>query len=181
MRIFPTAPQAGLYLASYTAPPASHAPKAPTLRDALPLIRYEASWIDAQKPAPVDNEQAACLAEALYFEARGESIKGQFAVAEVILNRVDATSYPDSVCDVVMQGASSSGCQFSFACDGKPETINNTRVYDELEKIAEIMLDDGPRTLTLGATHFHTSAVNPNWASKLPHTVTIGEHLFYRE
>ena len=69
----------------------------------------------------------ACLTEALYFEARGETLKGQLAVAEVILNRVDNRKYPDSICGVITQGASKRHkCQFSFKCDGRPEKILGT-------------------------------------------------------
>lgn len=145
------------------------------------LIRYEAGWVAAQKPAVARNAEWRCLAEALYFEARGETLRGQFAVAEVILNRVDNGSYPNSICGVVNQGASSPGCQFSYACDGKPEVINEAAAFERSGKIAAIMLSGAPRGLTMGATHFHTAQVNPGWASRLPRTVSIGAHRFYRQ
>lgn len=165
--------------AAYTADPRSSliAPD----RKALPIIRYEMAWLNAQDPQVAQDADWECLAEAVYFEARGEPLKGQFAVAEVILNRVDAKSYPSSVCDVVTQGESGPGCQFSFICDGKPEVVTERPAFDKAGKIASIMLSGAPRMLTKGATHFHTSAVRPNWATRLPRTVTIGDHLFYRE
>lgn len=145
------------------------------------LIKYDAKWVSAQSPDVARNEEWRCLAEALYFEARGETVRGQFAVAEVILNRVDSPSYPRTICGVVKQGASGPGCQFSYACDGKPETITETRAFTRAGEIAAIMLAGAPRGLTSGATHFHTNAVNPHWASRLPRTATIGAHLFYRQ
>ncbi|MHA3978879.1 cell wall hydrolase [Halovulum sp. GXIMD14794] len=123
----------------------------------------------------------ACLTEALYFEARGESLKGQLAVAEVILNRVESRRYPDSICGVISQGESRRhGCQFSFRCDGKPETFNERRAYERVGKIARVMLDGRDRALTDGATHYHTTAVKPSWSRRLTRTARIGSHLFYR-
>ena len=123
-----------------------------------------------------------CLAEALYFEARGESLVGQVAVAEVILNRVDDGRYPDSVCGVVQQGYDEPGaCQFSFFCDGKPEEINNREVFDRVGKIAWVMLEGKPRILTGKATHFHATHVRPSWANRLVRTAQIGDHIFYRQ
>jgi hypothetical protein len=127
--------------------------------------------------------QWQCLSEALYFEARGESVKGQFAVAEVILNRVDTESFPNSVCSVIGQGVSRgiNNCQFSYKCDGRAETIGEPRAYDQVAKVARLMLDGEPRILTRGATYYHTTAVNPGWARKFTHTAKIGVHKFYRD
>ncbi|WP_421780800.1 cell wall hydrolase [Falsirhodobacter deserti] len=148
---------------------------------ALPMIRYDTQWLRAQSPEVAHDADWKCLAEAVYFEARGEPLQGQFAVAEVILNRVDASSYPSDVCAVVTQGEKGSVCQFSFICDGKPEVVTEKRAFERAGKIAAVMLDGAPRMLTKGATHFHTRAVNPSWASRLPRTAAIGGHLFYRE
>lgn len=127
------------------------------------------------------SEEWRCLAEALYFEARGESPLGQVAVAEVILNRVDDGGYPGSVCGVVRQGHDSEGpCQFSFYCDGKPEHIGNREVFERVGKIAWLMLEGKPRILTGKATHFHAASVNPSWARRMVRTAQIGDHIFYR-
>ncbi|MCZ4260510.1 cell wall hydrolase [Limimaricola sp. G21655-S1] len=136
----------------------------------------------ASQPSAKGDAQWECLTEALYFEARGESVKGQFAVAEVILNRVDSPDYPDTICKVVNQGTGRKyACQFSYTCDGIPDTVNDQRSWNKLGRIAEIMIEDGPRELTAGATHYHTTAVNPSWAGRIPRTAAIGAHLFYRE
>ncbi|MGX9856145.1 cell wall hydrolase [Limimaricola variabilis] len=136
----------------------------------------------ASLPQAKGDAQWECLTEALYFEARGESVKGQFAVAEVILNRVDSPDYPDDICGVVNQGTGRKyACQFSYTCDGIPDTVNDRRSWTKLGRIAAIMMDDGPRELTAGATHYHTTAVNPSWSKRIPRTAAIGAHLFYRE
>lgn len=143
-------------------------------------ITYTKAWLDAQ-PAATGGDALTCLAEALYFEARGETVKGQFAVAEVILNRVDSTLYPGSVCAVINQGTGKRyQCQFTYTCDGHAEVIREERAYERVAKVARAMLDGAPRTLTDGATHYHTTAVNPRWARVFPRTARIGVHLFYR-
>lgn len=176
------AEQAGLqtlgprYFARISTPARDDAPAARA--DTLSAITYSTSWL-ASLPEPQGGAQFQCLAEALYFEARGESTKGQFAVAEVILNRVDMPDYPDNVCAVVGQG-STRGCQFSYNCDGKPERILNRAAFDRVARVARVMLDGAPRDLTGGATHFHTTAVKPRWARVFEKTATIGAHVFYR-
>lgn len=144
-------------------------------------IRYDAAWLNAQ-PAAKGDRQWRCLAEALYFEARGESIKGQFAVAEVIMNRVEHARYPNSVCGVINQGTGRKfACQFTYTCDGKAEKISEPRAFARVGKIARIMVQGGARPLTKGATHYHTKKVRPKWSRKFPRTATIGFHHFYRQ
>ena len=147
-------------------------------------VTYSRQWIDALPALPgADRGDAewSCLAEALYFEARGESVKGQFAVAEVILNRVKSASYPDTVCGVVNQGAGQKfQCQFSFACDGAPENISEPKAFERAGKVARVMLSSAPSRLTNGATHYHTNGVSPSWARDFVETASIGDHRFYR-
>ena len=143
------------------------------------LIEYSAQWL-MSLPEPTGDAQWECLRKALYFEARGESIAGQFAVAEVILNRVDSPVYPKSVCAVVGQGGGG-GCQFSYVCDGASDVMREAYPAEIASRIARVMLDGAPRTLTFGATHFHTRAVRPGWAGRFPRTAAIGAHLFYRQ
>lgn len=122
-----------------------------------------------------------CLAEALYFEARGESLPGQVAVAEVILNRVDSSLYPNSVCAVVQQGQHRrNACQFSYNCDGKKNRIENEAAFKRLGKLAWTMLQGLPRRLTGEALYYHNTSVRPRWARKLVRTTRIGSHVFYR-
>jgi len=127
-------------------------------------------------------KQWHCMTQALYFEVRGENLVGQVAVAEVILNRVDSKSYPNSVCGVIQQGQSvRNGCQFSFICDGKVEYIGDRKSFEALGKVAWVMMEGKPRILTGKATHYHAASVLPRWARRLVRTARIGEHIFYRK
>ncbi len=140
------------------------------------LPTYDAAWLAT---LPMPEQQTAdlrCLTTALYFEARGESVAGQAAVAEVILNRADSPLYPGSVCGVVGQG-----CQFSYACDGRSDVMTDPAARSVATRIAAAMLGGAPRLLTQGATHFHTPAVRPSWSKRFPRTATIGYHIFYRQ
>ena len=154
----------------------------PRSRAKRPELRYDASYL-AEVPFVTGDEQWTCLTEALYFEARGESVKGIFAVAEVILNRVASPAFPATVCGVINQGTGALfQCQFSYTCDGRAETIHEPRAFRKVGKIAKLMLDGiAPRRLTAGATYYHTSAVRPRWARSFERTASIGSHLFYRD
>ncbi|MTH76486.1 cell wall hydrolase [Paracoccus aestuariivivens] len=122
----------------------------------------------AQKVSSTD---LACLSEALYFEARGEGAKGQQAVAEVILNRVDHPRFPKSVCGVVNQKG-----QFTY----RKTRIREQGAFSRAQKIAKAALQGGPRNLTNGATYFHAGRVKPSWSRKFERTTRIGSHTFYR-
>lgn len=133
-------------------------------------------------PRATGDAQWACLAEAIYFEARGEPVPGQVAVAEVILNRVDANNYPSTICRVVNQGTGRlHACQFSYTCDGVPERVTERAAWDTAGKIARLLIDGAPRLLTDAATHYHADYVNPRWARVYPQTARVGRHLFYRQ
>lgn len=144
-----------------------------------PEIEYSRDFVRDLPEAEGDAEWR-CLSEALYFEARGESEKGIFAVAEVILNRVDSARFPATVCGVVEQGTGRRhACQFSYFCDGRPETIREVGAWEHVGKIARLMLDGGARELTGGALFYHTRAVSPYWSRAFDRTAAIGAHLFY--
>lgn len=133
-------------------------------------------------PRRIDTAQLHCLTEAIYFEARGEPGRGQQAVAEVILNRVDSRRYPNTVCEVVNQGTGRRhACQFSYTCDGKAETVTEPRAWTRAEQIAKRMLAGAPRSLTADATHYHATYVSPHWAHVYPRTAQVGTHIFYRQ
>jgi hypothetical protein len=143
-------------------------------------VDYSTTYL-AELPEATGGAEWKCLTEALYFEARGETLKGIYAVAEVILNRVDSSAYPSTVCGVVKQGTGRKyQCQFSYNCDGIADSVREPKAWQKVAKIARLMLDGGQRALTGGATHYHTKAVNPRWARKFPRTTTIGAHHFYR-
>lgn len=116
----------------------------------------------------------ACLAEALYFEARGEGAKGQVAVAEVILNRVQSRKFPSNVCSVINQPS-----QFSYTIGGKKK-VRNKAAYQRVLKVAKAVLAGQTQDVTGGATYFHTTSVRPGWAGRMLRTSQIGRHIFYK-
>jgi spore germination cell wall hydrolase CwlJ-like protein len=154
-------------------------PQMPVRRkaDSPAQVEYTDAFL-AALPAPAGDEQWDCLRKALYFEARGESIQGEFAVAEVILNRVDSPDYPKTVCAVV-QARGSGQCAFSYRCDGISDVMREPGAADRAGRIARVMLDGAARPLTNGATYFHTRHVRPNWGAVIQ-TAAIGDHLFFR-
>ena len=141
-------------------------------------IGYDEVWL-AQQPKATGDAEFTCLATALYFEARGESIRGQAAVAEVILNRAETPDFPRTICGVVNQG-NSRGCQFSYTCDGVRDAVREKAAWERSAKIARAMLDGAPRELTDGATYFQAPAVRPGWSRRFERTARIGAHIFYR-
>ena len=140
------------------------------------VIEYSDAWL-ATLPAPQGDAEWECLREAVYFEARGETLPGQFAVTEVILNRVDSPDFPATVCGVV-NARGSGACAFSYVCSGY-EHMGDAEARDRAGRIAWAMLDGAPRTLTTGATYFHANYVRPNWGRRVQ-TAAIGAHIFYR-
>ncbi|MFZ3580781.1 cell wall hydrolase [Loktanella sp. DJP18] len=132
--------------------------------------------------SPRGNAEWECLADALYFEARGESLQGIFAVGEVIMNRVDSAEYPGTICGVVHQGTGRKfACQFTWTCDNNSDSIGNRAAFSRVGKVAKLLIDGLPRGLTAGATHYHTKAVHPSWANRFPRTASIGAHYFYKQ
>ncbi|WP_347265649.1 cell wall hydrolase [Paracoccus sp. (in: a-proteobacteria)] len=126
----------------------------------------------AEARTQISTRDLQCLSEALYFEARGEGVQGQRAVAEVILNRVDHPRFPKSVCGVVNQRG-----QFTY---NKNARIREKGTFARVQKVAVAALSGEPRTLTNGATYFHTKAVRPSWSKRFERTTRIGSHIFYR-
>ncbi len=139
----------------------------------------------AQKPLPLSvgtKKEQRCLAEAIYFEARGENDEGQIAVAQVVLNRVKNPSYPNSICGVVYQNRHKRNrCQFSFACDGIKDRISSPGAWAKAQRLALEVLD-GKQYLKLvdASTHYHATYVNPRWAKSMAKRGQIGEHIFYK-
>jgi spore germination cell wall hydrolase CwlJ-like protein len=130
------------------------------------------------------SREASCLATAIYFEARGEPVKGQKAVAEVVMTRAGSGRYPGSICGVVYQNSHRHlACQFTFTCDGIADRPRDMAAWTLAKRIAVAALSKArnKRPITKWATHYHATYVNPRWASKLRQTARIGTHIFYRE
>ena len=144
-----------------------------------------------------------CLAQNIYFEAKSEPLAGQYAVADVVLNRVNDTRYPNTICEVVQEGPIRESwktrqhadlapkeriyypvknrCQFSWYCDGKSDTIRDSDAWRTAQIIAyKIVHTDKMRGITEGATHYHADYVSPKWASKIQLVGSISTHIFYR-
>jgi len=113
-----------------------------------------------------------CLAEAIYFEGRGESFIGQLAIGGVVLNRTT-----DSVCQTVHH----KNCQFSYWCDGKPERMSDRKALEVAYGAARLVLDGAVVARLETATHYHATYVNPRWSKELTYLDQIGKHIFYRE
>ena len=122
------------------------------------------------------------LANAIYFEARGESAKGQAAVAQVVLNRVRNPAYPNTICGVVYQNDNwRNRCQFSFACDGKKDRITSPSHYKTAEEIAMAVTAGKIFIPEIGSsTHYYAQYVRPGWARTMQKMTKIGLHIFYR-
>ena len=126
-------------------------------------------------------ESIVCLAELIYWEARSESQDAQIAVAQVAMSRVASHHYPDTPCEVIKQGGERKyRCQFSYWCDGKPETIANREAYGQAVVIAAGVYFSLYPDLTGQATHYHADYVQPDWAKHFHQTTKIGRHIFYR-
>jgi hypothetical protein len=127
-------------------------------------------------------KQEKCLAEAVYFEARGEAVRGQIAVAQVVMNRVFSGFYPTTVCGVVYQNANRRlACQFTFACDGIPDVVREPDMWVRARKIAKATLD-GQLWLpeVAKSTHYHAYWVHPSWVHEMKKLYRTGVHTFYR-
>src|SRR5665647_833385 len=123
-----------------------------------------------------------CLAEAVYFEARGEAVRGQIAVAQVVMNRTFSGFYPATVCGVVYQNKHRHlACQFTFACDNVADVVREPDMWDRARKIAKAMLD-GQLWLpeVAKSTHYHAYWVRPSWVNEMKKMYKFGVHTFYR-
>ncbi len=129
----------------------------------------------------VDRSRAVeCLTAAVYYEAASEPDQGQRAVAQVVLNRVAHPAYPNTVCGVVYQGSErSTGCQFSFTCDGSLARVPSKFFWERARQVAEAALSGYVESSVGLATHYHTNAVHPYWAPSLNFITSIGAHRFY--
>jgi spore germination cell wall hydrolase CwlJ-like protein len=129
-----------------------------------------------------DRERAiTCLAQAVYYEAAGEGIDGQRAVAQVVLNRVHHPGFPSTICGVVYQGGDRvTGCQFSFVCDGSMQRIPAAWLWTRSRQVAEQALAGKVFAPVGHATHYHADYVLPYWADSLDKSAQLGHHIFYR-
>jgi len=126
----------------------------------------------------IHHNELRCLAEAVYFESKNESLRGQRAVAHVIVNRTKSSKFPKTICRVVNQKYKST-CQFSYKCDGAPDIPKNNNDFATAVKVAKDILE-GEGDNTNGALFFHNNTVRPLWSKPSKLTAVIGNHKFYR-
>jgi hypothetical protein len=166
-------------------------PDGPVLKAADPVTATGEGEVlrlatEAAKPAEAKNphqREVHCLTTALYFEARGESAKGQKAVAEVIIARTRVPGRPKTVCGVVYEGSQrATGCQFSFTCDGYSDVAPRNASWKRASKIAAAAMRARGRgkQVVRGATFYHADYVSPGWASRMVKVAKIGQHIFYK-
>jgi spore germination cell wall hydrolase CwlJ-like protein len=150
---------------------------------ATSAIPLQAEWTEERTDLAIE-----CLAKNIYFESRGSNLADMAAVANVVMNRTKDRRYPNTICGVIQQGKKNAdgsmkinACQFSWYCDGKPDTPTNEDAWNKAQLIAYQMVEQGKyRGLTEGATHYHATYVNPIWAKGFTLIGRIGEHIFYR-
>ena len=160
---------------------AKKAKRAVTAR--IVLNRGDHAWAAKALPASQFSKKARkCLAEGIYFEARGESKHGQKAVAQVIVNRVKNPVFPNSICGVVYHNKHMRNrCQFSFACDGIRDRVRSKKAWRVATTIANKVIDGKVWLKEVGsASHYHADYVRPRWARKMKKMSKIGKHIFFR-
>jgi hypothetical protein len=168
--------------------------EAPAVEEALQAIPALPAIMPAPRPKPLLSRlhidvalanlagETSCLAEAIYYEARGEGLLGEKAIAEVVVRRTHKSGFPHSICGVVHQGvASGAGCQFSFACDGTLDRPKSPGEWSRALHLAtRIISGTMPLTnITDGAISFHAARIEAAWPG-MARTVQIGNHVFYR-
>lgn len=146
---------------------------------ALTLAAVLAALLAVAAPAAAEDTPSkrdlACLAEAVYYEARGEPVQGRAAVAYVVLNRAESGEFPETPCAVVAEG-----CQFSYRCDGRPESLAVRADRDAAFATAKAVLTGAVADPTNGALFFHASRIRPGWFETRTRVGEIGNHVFYR-
>lgn len=155
------------------------------------FLGFFTGMLSMQVNASDENGDTVCLAKNIYFEAGNQPLAGKVAVAQVVLNRMEHSSYPKDICGVVYQAKwienwrgnmvpARNQCQFSWFCDGKSdEPLDTDTFFDSYVIASDVLMGKYP-DITEGATHYHATSVLPYWAESLNETVVINEHIFYK-
>ncbi|MAL38250.1 MAG: hypothetical protein CMK95_19875 [Pseudomonas sp.] len=155
------------------------------------VIGFSIGMWAAPAHASDENGDEYCLAQNIYFEAGNQPLAGKIAVAQVVLNRLEHNSYPETICGVIYQAKWKENwrgtmvpirnqCQFSWFCDGKSDEPLDTKTWLLSLIVARDVVDGFYGDITEGATHYHSVYVSPYWADSLNETVIINEHIFYK-
>jgi hypothetical protein len=158
----------------------------PVLTPAVLTAYASKDFVPTVKKVKLAESEKQCLAQAIYHEARGESREGQLAVANVIINRAFSKKYPSSICGVVYQNAEKGRykCQFTFACDGRPDEARERAAWNRSLKMAEdafyeYQRGERPGVVPDSVLYYHTTAVAPRWSHTFRRVAAIGSHMFY--
>lgn len=153
----------------------------------LTVLTGVTAVFNSSYPTEFSKEDVACMAEAIYHEARGQRTIGQLAVGLVIKNRMRDSRWPNTICEVVKQGdylgtkPIKHRCQFTFWCDGKPEVITDMKALDFAIDLSEFILSGDIEIAGFeGITHYHTHQVHPSWAKRFKTKGFIDDHIFYK-
>jgi spore germination cell wall hydrolase CwlJ-like protein len=153
-------------------------------RYAIPLIAALILLIDQPlKADPTDinkTDEKRCLALTIYWEAMAEGRKGMIAVAWVVLNRVKSPKFPNTLCEVVLEGGEAPGCQFSYWCDGKGDEPQDQEIWELANEVAKQMLTEPPEDPTHGALFYHSEDLPVPWKIKRQRTAKVKGHIYYR-
>jgi len=149
-------------------------------------VYAQKKFVPTVRKVKLSKEEQLCLAQAIYHEARGESEAGQWAVANVIINRALSKKFPGSLCGVVFQNADKGRfkCQFTFACDGRSDFGTEKGAWNRATKMAQVAFrefqqGERPGVVPNSTLYYHTNAVAPSWSNKFARVATIGSHYFY--
>jgi spore germination cell wall hydrolase CwlJ-like protein len=158
----------------------------PLLNGDMLSVYAAKKFVPTVQKVKLSNAEKLCLTQAIYHEARGESETGQWAVANVIINRAMSHKFPTTLCGVVFQNADQGfhHCQFTFACDGKSDMGTERAAWNRATKMASVAYSefkqgDSPGVLPSSALYYHTVSVSPGWSNKFKRVATIGAHEFY--
>ena len=147
--------------------------------------------LPGQLKASDANNEIFCMAQNIYFEAGNQPLAGKVAVGQVVLNRLEHSNYPGTMCEVIYQAKWKENwlgnmhpvrnqCQFSWFCDGKSDDPEISPTWYESLQVARDVVQGAYPDITEGATHYHNDKVNPYWAESLNQTVIINNHIFYK-
>lgn len=158
-----------------------------TEKDKQQIVKHHFTY--QAKDYTKEYQQEYCLAQNIYYEARGSTLADRAAVADVTLNRVQTSGFPDTICGVVKQAKIDihgkpikNKCQFSWYCDGKQKEIKDQEAWIEAKKLAwNIIHNNEHRGITGGATHYHTAKIKPYWRKSFTKVAQIGAHIYYKQ
>ena len=158
----------------------------PALNPEVLSAYASAKFVPTTKRLKLADSEKLCLTQAIYHEARGESVEGQLAVANVIINRAMSKKYPSTICGVVFQNADKGRykCQFTFACDGRSDMGSERKAWNRSAELAErafyeFQRGDTPGVVPESTLYYHTTAVAPSWSRSFRRVASIGAHIFY--